>query len=199
MIIGIEGVSCTGKTTLAAGLSERLGWQPVGCYFHVAVDPSALGRPIAESEAEQLTALRAHLQVESQRHEFARVATSRDGGVILDRTVNTLLAHVRAIGELQGLDAYGTARGLILDAINGGAATVPDLTLLLIGEPAVLAQRATVRPDLPAIYYAPTFTEYFNAHFDDPIGPRCVPLDATAKPDEVLDAALRHIARAREA
>ncbi|WP_248966366.1 (d)CMP kinase [Sphaerisporangium perillae] len=38
MIIAIEGVSCTGKSTLAARLATRLGWQTIECYYHVAND-----------------------------------------------------------------------------------------------------------------------------------------------------------------
>ncbi len=38
VIIAIEGVSCTGKSTLAARLATRLGWQTIECYYHVAND-----------------------------------------------------------------------------------------------------------------------------------------------------------------
>ncbi|MEV7971163.1 hypothetical protein AB0O34_34995 [Sphaerisporangium sp. NPDC088356] len=196
MIVGIEGVSCTGKTTLAASLGEQLGWEVIGCYFHFAPDPSVLGRPIADSEAEQLTSLAAHFPVEAQRHKSALAAAVRDGGVILDRTVNTLLAHIRAVGHLQDLNATAMARSLVAHQIAAGTATVPDLTLLLTGDAAVLADRAYSRPALPAIYYAPDFAKHFNAHFDDPIG-RCVRLDATAEPGTVLKAALAQISQAR--
>ncbi|WP_203985965.1 hypothetical protein [Sphaerisporangium rufum] len=185
-------MSCTGKTTLAGSLAERLGWEVMDCYFHVAPDPSSLGRPIATSEAEQLASLAAHFPVEAQRHRQALRAAARDGGVILDRTINTLLAHVRAVGRLQDLNATVTARAMVAQQIAAGAATVPDLTLLLIGDAAVLADRATLRPDLPAIYYVPAFARHFNAHFEDPIG-RCVRLDATAAPGAVVDAALAAI------
>jgi dTMP kinase len=194
VIVAIEGASCTGKSTLAAGLAARLGWESIGCYYHVADDPSVLGEPLATCEAEQLAAFEAHLPIEQERHRRAQAALSRDGAVILDRSVDTLLAHLTAVGRIQGLDATGRARARAAERVRVGAVSVPDLTLLLTAGPAVLAARAETRSGLPSIYYDPVFTAHFNDHFADPVTPRCVRLDAGRPREQVLDCALAAIA-----
>lgn len=196
MIIAIEGVSCTGKSTLAAGLAAHLGWEVIDCYHHVADDPTVLGEPIAGSEAEQLAALAAHLDVEKERCRLAWLALARRGGVILDRSIDTLLAHLYAIGRLQHLDATAQARAMVAQQVGAGAAVVPDLTVLLTAGPAVLADRASTRPGLPSIYYDAAFAEHFNRHFAAPVSPRCVRIDSAAGRDQVLDAALAQLALA---
>jgi dTMP kinase len=193
MIVAVEGVSCTGKSTLAAALADRLGWAAIGCYYHVADDPSVLGEPLATSEAEQLHALKAHFAIEERRHQQAQAAAARDGGVILDRSVDTLLAHLRAAGRIRGLNAEEPARTLVVQQLAAGAAALPDLTLLLVADPAALAARAASRPGLPGIYYDPLFAAHFNAHFTSPLSPRCVTLDAGTSPAAVRDAALAEI------
>lgn len=196
MIIAIEGVSGTGKSTLAASLAHQLGWGTISCYYHVAENPTVLGEPLAISEDEQLAAVAAHLVVEEQRHRQAQAVLARHGGVILDRSVDTVLAHLGAVGHIQGLDAKTQARALVTEGIAAGAAAVPGLTLLLTATPEVLRSRATRRPGLPSLYYDPAFVAHFNAHFADPLSPHCVRLNAEANPDEVLRAALTQIAHA---
>jgi thymidylate kinase len=45
MIIGLEGVSCVGKTTLAKALSARLPASNVACYYNAAPTcPGHIGR-----------------------------------------------------------------------------------------------------------------------------------------------------------
>ncbi len=196
MIIAIEGVSCTGKSVLASGLANRLSWDVVDCYYHVADDPSVLGEPIVTSEAEQLIALDAHLDVEKERCRQARIAAAGRGGVILDRSIDTLLAHLYAIGRLQHLDAVVKARAMVGQRVEAGIAVVPDLTVLLTADPAVLAGRAATRPGMPTIYYDAAYAEHFNRHFDAPISPRCVRIDTVTGRDQVLGAALTQIALA---
>ncbi|WP_170322732.1 dTMP kinase [Acrocarpospora macrocephala] len=198
MIIAIEGVSCSGKTTLATRLADPFGWQVVPCYYHVAADPGLLGEPLATSEDEQLAALTAHLLVEAERRHRADAALARDGAVILDRSIDTLLAHLTAVGQLQGLDVPATvsrARTLIDQAVSAGTAVVPDLTLLLIATPTALATRGVTRPDVPRLYYDPNFAAHFNQYFADPISPRCMRLDANADPAALLSTARTAISR----
>ncbi|MEU8269873.1 AAA family ATPase [Sphaerisporangium sp. NPDC049002] len=198
MIIAIEGVSCTGKSTLAARLADMFGSQVVPCFYHVASNPALLGNPLATTENEQLAALTAHLLVEAERRHQADVALARDGTVILDRSIDTLLAHLTAVGQLQELDVPATvsrARRLIDQAVSARAAVVPDLTLVLVATPPVLAKRGATRPNVPLLYYNPAFTLHFNRYFDDPISPRCLRLDADDDPGVVLSAALNAISK----
>jgi thymidylate kinase len=192
MIIGLEGVSCTGKSTLARGLAARLGAASVvPCYYHAAPDPSALPSPKVASEDEQIDALVIHLDIEEIRLRAVREQLGAGGPVILDRTVDTLLAHVRAVGAMNGLDANARARALVAERITQDRVAVPDMTLLLRADPGLLAARALARPGLPPLYYNPEFTIGFLDHFQNPVTPACLDIDASLPPGEVLDRACR--------
>lgn len=186
MIIAIEGVSCTGKTTLAGALARHFGTEPIDCYRHVAKDPSLLGEPVALSHEQLLNGLAAHLAVEEERLAAAQRILGCHGTVVMDRSVDTTLAHLTAMGELSGIDAREPARQLVQARAAQGRVAVPDLTLLLRASPAELQRRARRRPELPGIYYAPNFARHFNAHFDNPVTLRCVPIDVDAPTDAVL-------------
>lgn len=202
--IGVEGVSCTGKTTLARALAQRLAehtrhaaTQPgrrgevciVPCYYHVAPNPTVLSNRQIRAEADQLALLATHLRVEQLRARQARSALDRGHLVVLDRTVDTLLAHLRAVGLMHGLDATVEARGLVIAQIERGEAALPEVTLLLQTDHEVLAQRAQCRPGMPPLYYDSDFAQGFNGHFADPISPHCLVIDATGRPDELLEQA----------
>jgi dTMP kinase len=197
-MIGIEGVSCTGKTTLAAALARRLAATmpgPAGeacvvpCYYHAAPEPQVLSSPDVRDEAGQLAALAALLSVEQLRSRQARRALGQGRTVVLDRTVDTLLAHVRGVGRVCGLDATVPARALVNAAITRGDVAVPAVTLLLEAGHETLARRAAARPGLPLLYYDEDFTFGFNGHFTDPVTPCCLAVDAAAGADAVAEQA----------
>lgn len=190
MIIGLEGVSCTGKTTLARALANRLGTASVvPCYYHVAPDPSLLPNPIPDDEREQLASMEVLLGLEALRRDMAHRALDMGRVVILDRTVDTLLAHTYAIDRLRGLSAAETARILAIERPT----IVPDITLLLVTTPTVLAERAARRPGMPSIFYDPIFTTHFNAYFERPLVPRWVHLDAAQCTEDLAAQALAEI------
>ena len=193
MIVAIEGVSNSGKTTLATSLGQRLATETVGCYQHVAEDPALLGRPLARSEDELLQALHVHLTVEEERLRLAAEAVHRTGMVIMDRSVDTTLAHLRAVGRRQGLDAEAPARSLVEARCSAGTVVVPDLTLLLIASPQQLTRRAQSRPEVPSLYYAEDFATHFYGHFAEPVAKRVVRIDADLSPDAVMLRALEEI------
>jgi thymidylate kinase len=191
MIIGIEGVSCTGKTTLARALAVRLAdTSVVPCYYHAAPDPSALPSLEVSSEAEQIGALVAHLEIELLRVRRVQAAVARGCRVVLDRTVDTLLAHLRAVGTMTGLDANAQARALVKHQIDQGLAVVPEVTLLLTADHKVLAERAHTRVGMPTLYYDPVFSRGFNSHFQDPVTPVAMTVNAGRPADQVLEHAL---------
>lgn len=196
--IGVEGVSCTGKTTLARALAERLATATSGpprevcvmpCYYHAAPDPQALSNRDIHTEADQLALLAIHLEVEALRNQQARSALERGRMVVLDRTVDTLLAHVRAVGRMRDLDATVEAHRLVTAEIDRGHVAVPAVTLLLHTGHDVLARRARTRAGMPPLYYDPDFTRAFNGHFAEPVTPHCLVIDATVGAAEVADQA----------
>lgn len=192
MIIGIEGVSCTGKSTLITHLVSALG-EPlvVPCFYHAASDPDRLPRPVAADGAEQLRAVSDLLKIEAIRRSLAADALAEGRTVVLDRTVDTLLAHTFAISQMHGLGEMDAAQAMV----RADAATmVPDVTVLLTVDAAVLAERARARPGMPPIFYAPAFSLLFNAYFEhQPLARSLVRLDSAAPAEELAALALAAI------
>ncbi|MGH3926359.1 MAG: hypothetical protein ACRDTT_26425, partial [Pseudonocardiaceae bacterium] len=196
MIIGIEGVSCVGKTTLAAALADLMD-DPliVPCYYHSAPDPARLPPPVTDTASEQLENLSVFLRIEELRRTRALQAAGQGRDVILDRTLDTLLAHTHAVGRVGGFDCDAAARRMIRQHSDG----LPDLTILLHAHPDVVQRRAALRPGMPAIFYDLQFTSYFHEYFRRPQVPLCVALDAGVTPADLAQRALDQIRHRRSA
>ncbi|KJS58432.1 AAA family ATPase [Streptomyces rubellomurinus] len=193
MILGIEGVSCVGKTTLAAALATHLD-QPavIPCYYHASPDPTRLPKPEPFTAENQLTNIAQFLDVEELRFARALQALVAERDVILDRTVDTLLAHAHAVGRMHGFDCDDQAQ----HAVTSRGVAMPDLTIVLTADPDVLARRARLRKGMPTIFYDRHFSEHFNAYFDRPLAPAVVRLDTTTgSPEELAARALDHVRR----
>ena len=192
MIIGLEGVSCVGKSTLAAGLAAQLGdVLTVPCYHHVAPHPSWRPRLDAFTAPAQLANVRMLMRLEALRHRRAARAAAEGRHVVLDRTVDTILAHAHAVGRMAGFDCDAAARDLVL----ASPLTVPDVTLLLYASPADLAARAASRVDMPSMPYAAPFAAGFYDHFAArPLTGHCHWLDATVAAEQVAEHAATVIA-----
>lgn len=191
MILGIEGVSCVGKTTLAAALATHLNRPAViPCYYHASPDPTQLPAPEPFTADHQLANIAQFLDVEDLRLARARQALAEGRDVILDRTVDTLLAHAHAVGRMNGFDCDDRARRLV----SSRPVAMPDLTIVLTADPDVLARRARLRKGMPTIFYDRHFSEHFNAYFAHPLAPSVVLLDATSgRPEELTEHALEHV------
>jgi dTMP kinase len=192
MILGLEGVSCVGKTTLAAALAAHFN-QPavIPCYYHASPDPTLLPSPEPSTAEQQMANLAHFLDVEAIRLAQARQALVEGRDVILDRTVTTLLAHGHAIGRMKGFDCDDRARSLV----SSSPVVMPDLTLVLTADPDVLARRASLRKDMPAIFYDRQFSEHFNAYLTRALAPAAV-LDTTSvTPEELVEQALDQVSR----
>jgi dTMP kinase len=99
--------------------------------------------------------------------------------VIIDGSVDTLLAHVHALDQIHGTDALPGARRIV-ERTSG--AIRPNLTIHLDVPPATITQRSTTRPGFPELLVREDFNTHFNQYFDTPA--RCVTrhvvrLDAT--------------------
>ncbi|WP_027343902.1 AAA family ATPase [Hamadaea tsunoensis] len=171
--IGLEGVSCVGKTTLAREIAQRLDAAVVACYYHIAPDKTLLPPPDSTTAAAQMAALTVLLQLE--QHRYRLVQNTASPVVILDRTVDTLLAHAHAVGRRHGYDCDDHARQLALSQ----QIVVPELTLLLTAGDEDRERRAARRVGMPTLFYAPDFTRDFNAYFTHPLASRVVVLDTS--------------------
>ncbi|MFJ6769999.1 hypothetical protein ACIQOV_03290 [Kitasatospora sp. NPDC091257] len=193
MILGIEGVSCVGKTTLAAALATHLGEPAViPCYYHASPDPSRLPKPEPFTAEHQLANIAQFLDVEDLRLARTLLALAEGWDVILDRTVDTLLAHAHAVGRMHGFDCDDQAQL----AVTSRTVAMPDLTIVLTADPEALARRARLRKGMPTIFYDRHFSEHFNAYFDHPLAPAVVRLDTTTgSPEDLTERALDHIRR----
>ncbi|MFE2917402.1 hypothetical protein ACFXI0_37290 [Kitasatospora indigofera] len=89
MILGLEGVSCVGKTTLAAALAAYLN-QPavVPCYCHASPAPTRLPAPEPLTASHQLANMAQFLDIGDLRIARARKVLAEGRDVILDRTVS---------------------------------------------------------------------------------------------------------------
>lgn len=169
MIVGIEGVSCVGKTSLAVVLTERLApATAVPCYYHAVADPRTLPPIVASSPQGQLAGLRRLLEVERARRAEAVAATAAGRLVVLDRTADTLLAHTAAVSALHGFGIDDQARRLVAERVDQLAVAVPDITLVLTAPFEVRRARAAQRRAMPELLYAENFTAHFLSHFQGP-------------------------------
>ncbi|MFJ5882603.1 AAA family ATPase [Kitasatospora cineracea] len=194
MILGIEGVSCVGKTTLAAQLAPHLNRPAViPCYYHASPDPTRLPAPEPFTAEHQLANIAQFLDVEDLRLARARQALAEGRDVILDRTVDTLLAHAHAVGRMHGFDCDDQARLLVTTR----PVAIPDLTIVLTADPDVLASRARLRKGMPTIFYDRHFSEHFNAYLAHPLAPAVAQLDAAdcGSSDGLTARALDHVHR----
>jgi len=194
-LITIEGLDGAGKTTLAVGLADALRRQ--GVEAQVLREPGGvrvaeLIRDLvkapdlavgARSEALLYAAARAQLVDEALQPLLARGVC-----VLLDRFVDSSLAYQGA-GRGLGLAAVRE----INDFATGGL--TPDLTLLLIVDPALGRERSVGRgtpPDRLELEPDAFFSRIADAYRElaDAQPERIKTIDASQPPESVLAAAL---------
>ncbi len=181
MLITVEGLDGSGKTTLAATLAERLG-------ATLLREPG--GEPLAErirdlvkagdfdphAEALLFAAARAQLVATELAPRLAAGET-----IVLDRFVDSSLAY------------QGAGRGLGMETVRAmnAFAPVPDRTLLLrIGAEAALA-RVSGRGEADRFEDLAFLTKVADAYDElSQEGGRWRVLDATRTPDQLLEDAL---------
>ncbi len=186
VLISIEGLDGSGKTTLAAALAPRLPGpvellrEPGGVVLAERVrelvrDPELTVDPAAE--ALLFAAARAQLVAERIRPLLATGAT-----VILDRFVDSSLAY------------QGAARGLGVERVRAmnDFGVLPDMTLLLRIAPGEARARWSGERDRmerePEAFFAAVADAYDALAAAEP--GRFRVLDATLPPDRLLSAAL---------
>ncbi len=180
-VLALEGPCLAGKTTLVRDIAAALGARStvltVPCYVDLAE-----GRPLprldAYDAASQYNAIRFFLEIENTRSRILRLARHADL-VVIDRSVDTLLAHVYALDHLYGIGALPRSQQLIN---NTPGVIRPDLTIHLDVPPATIRERVSTRPGFPELLVREDFNTYFNQYFDTSsqcVARRVVKLDAT--------------------
>lgn len=192
VLVAVEGIDNTGKTTLAAALTEALrakgmpvachvepGRGPVGAFFRAA---STTGELPARALAMLSTAAR-----QAEQQALGQLLTEHEV-VVSDRYY------------LSGL-AYHAADGVVPSEYqlwNKGIRR-PDVYLVLFATPEVRAARAPQKPD--GYWESPAIAGRLPAAYSSCVEmlrvsekARVIPINAHAAPAEVLDQALAAIA-----
>ena len=189
-IVAFEGPSYAGKTTAIASIA---GHDPHAAVFDCYV--RGLSRqdvPPARTHTrdEQLAAFELFMGIECER--VRRIPDMVAGGlpptlVILDRSVDTLLAHAYALDILFRMDV----REAIAKRLAELPHLVPDLTLYLDADTSTLHARRAVDGSAGDYFlHEPRFLEPWRDYFSDEglkITQRIEWIDASGAPSEVAE------------
>jgi len=136
MFIVLEGISGSGKSTLAALLARQLR----GRWFHTVPAPVSDLQPYINASARPLPQLAFYLAGALHASDLARDGL-RDGHVVADRYVNSVIANHAAV--------HGLPNETVTTAITPFTSylAVPDMTVYLHASTAELARRMRAKND----------------------------------------------------
>ncbi|PKV89920.1 hypothetical protein [Streptomyces sp. TLI_146] len=168
MILGLEGPSYGGKTS-ALG---QLRWVPAmrgamffPCYVKSFIRREDIPTPSTRSADEQVEAFMKFMEIEANRVHAAR---QHGGLIVLDRTVDTLLAHAHAMDEMYGFEVLPELRRRVQDLPH----LRPDHTLYLDVAPELLhlRRKAAGHHEVEPEYFLhdPAFLSHFRDYFCRP-------------------------------
>jgi thymidylate kinase len=164
-IIALEGPSYAGKTTAITALARS---SPGAVTFDCYVKGLPLGsvpRVRTRTRDEQIAAFEMFMEVEASRVErLAELASSKHAPqlVILDRSVDTLLAHAYALDTLYHLGA----RKEISERVERMPHLIPNLTLYLHADEQTLSQRRAASGARGAYFlHDPRFLHAWRSYF----------------------------------
>jgi dTMP kinase len=179
IVIALEGPSCVGKTTTLARLIYCLA--PTGVnllHFPCYSDAFENGGPKARSGTtqEQLDAFATFMRVEKGRVDSVRQTSPPPDLVVLDRSVDTLLAHCKAVDSAMRSSSYASARRELVTLPH----LTPDLTIYFDCPFEIIQSRAGgERSSLDEFFLNSSFLRNFPLHFNNP--------------DDVIARSVRHI------
>jgi dTMP kinase len=192
VFVTFEGIDGSGKTTQAALLAERergavLLREPGGTALGERLRELLLDGPemTAAAEAALFAAARAEL-VET----VIRPALDRGATVVCDRYVDSSLVY-QGVGRGLGIEAV-----LELNAVATGG-LMPDLTFVLLLDPAASAARRAAAPDRIE-REDDAFVRRLDAGYRTIVSmfpERCVALDAARPADELAEEVRARVAR----
>lgn len=160
-VVAIEGPSLAGKSTFIRALKARLPQVTVFPCYVDALDPAAVPAVNPGSTAGQLAAFRAFSSVERSRVDAAETLPS-DSLVLLDRSIDTLLAHAYSVDQLHG---YRSLPAIVAELERHPFLT-PDLAVYVDTPPSTLTARLKSRaPSFPSELVDLRFLALFREHF----------------------------------
>lgn len=199
-ILCLEGPSYGGKTTAIGHLREipELAGKAVffDCYVRHLHGTRAIPAARTGSAAEQLAAFETFMSAEADR--VAQAAAHPDPLVILDRSVDTLLAHAYGIDQLYGFGVYAPVRRRLEELPH----LRPDHTVYLdVPAPTLRRRRAAADHPAEAAYFLhdTAFLTHARAYFVEtphpPIARRITVLPAD-RPADIVAKSVQALAEA---
>ncbi|GHB74207.1 hypothetical protein GCM10010377_75740 [Streptomyces viridiviolaceus] len=168
-VIALEGSSYAGKTTALRHLRASTDPDDVAifsCYVQHFAEPQDIPLARTESAAQQIEAFEAFMRIEAAR--VAQVSARAFGTIVLDRSVDTLMAHARAMDCLYGFGVHAHVRRRLEDLAH----LRPDHTIYLdvSYETLSLRRKAAGHVETEPEYFLhdPAFLAHTRAYFVRP-------------------------------
>jgi len=163
-IIGIEGTALSGKSTLCKTLValEPSRFVLVPCFMDWVL-PGIEAPPIEpESKEAELAAIRFFTAIERERMTRLPKAVDDNAVILVDRTIETLVAHVFA---LHVWDRQFEDECWNMICLETADCAKPELTIHLAAEPSLIQARKKSHPDAPPLFGDANFISAFNRYF----------------------------------
>lgn len=163
--IALEGPSFAGKTSTMAALQSLLPadhYITYRCYVDEIDNIDEIPPARTQSASEQLNAFKFFMQVEGARVADLSVRASSADLVLLDRSVDTLLAHAYALDQIYGYGVHNQARVLLTRL----AYLRPDQTFYLDASHQELGRRrGRLAAPFDSFLLDPAFIRHFRDYF----------------------------------
>ncbi|MGW3651678.1 AAA family ATPase [Streptomyces sp. NPDC000878] len=168
-IVALEGPSCAGKTTVIRHLRETPALADTlffGCYVRHIRPVHEIPSPRTLSAAEQFAAFETFMSAEADRAAEAALNPRRP--VILDRSVDTLMAHAYAMDRLYDFGVHKQIRSRLEELPH----LRPDHTIYLdVSAQTLRRRRAAAGEEAEYFLHDPDFLAQTRAYFTEKLEP----------------------------
>ena len=193
MLVGIEGTALAGKTTIATHLAMSMPQEVVIVpeFMYFLFPGGHLPSLLPSTHAEQLRAIRFFANIDAQRMSLAASQAAPDAILLIDRTVETLIAHMHASKKWE--PAFIEECWAV--AYSPSESSRLDITIHLEVDPTSVRKRAASEANRPRLFenaeYVEGFNEYFRSSRKAPWP--CKSIDAGLPVPSVVDQCFRLI------